>query len=116
MQHQRLSGGKLISAGYDAAQNLLEIGMADGSLKTFSNVPLEVYTRSKPGGVQAMILRAQSWMTCLVSPPAAKRSSTSPPSPPVAESKRSNVLLHEHCAHQMLLGFHPALSRPLGAT
>jgi hypothetical protein len=45
MQHQRLSGGKLISVGYDAAQKTLEIGMADGSLKTFSNVPLEVYRR-----------------------------------------------------------------------
>jgi hypothetical protein len=44
-QHQRLHGGKLVSAGYDAASKTLEIAMADGSLKTFSNVPAEVYRR-----------------------------------------------------------------------
>jgi KTSC domain len=45
MQHQRLSGGKLRSAGYDANGKTLEIAFVDGSQKTFSNVPLEVFRR-----------------------------------------------------------------------
>jgi hypothetical protein len=44
-QQQRLTGGKLVSASYDSASKVLDIAMADGSLKTFSNVPAEVYRR-----------------------------------------------------------------------
>ena len=45
MERQRISGGKLKSAGYDKDRRILEVEMTDGRIVEYANVGAEIARR-----------------------------------------------------------------------